>query len=98
MLVGNICITALRPFQHERAGRLRPLAVRSVGPALAAVVRPGWRVVHHRQLGVQPLHAGQQCRDVRGRSMVAELTYRETRALLPDDAHPAKPEPAGARL
>ena len=25
-----------------------------------------------------------------------ELTYREMRALLPDEAHPAKPEPAGA--
>ena len=25
-----------------------------------------------------------------------ELTYREMRALLPDDAHPAKPEPPGA--
>ena len=25
-----------------------------------------------------------------------ELTYREMRGLLPDEAHPAKPEPAGA--
>ncbi len=67
----------------------------SVGPALAA--GGAWSI-----RASSACNLGQQCRDVvrteRGRSRVAELTYRETRALLPDDAHPAKPEPAGARL